>query len=659
MIKVNSPSGDASDVDSLNLLKQEINQTLESEHDFAKWKLIVAAALGGTALGLDKSSSAHIWLLLLIPFACAYIDLHLSQYQARILVLAQFIRRYQASGQGEDVDNALPNYEKYCEQLRSTRGHFFDLGQFAHRLASFGLSIAAPAIAFLAFWQSPCPTGGLRERTLCALQAFLSWIPSLRHLWGTLVWLIGILAIWKVWSSHNQRLEELKKGTVHVASQRLARMIQPLYSATEIQQIRSFLRQMGSLNFPALSNGLFPAAGFGGDKTKSGYSNVWVRDNIHIAHAHYVTGKTDIAVTTMSTLMQYFSKHQHRFTDIISGKADASDPMNRPHIRFKGEALEEIKEKWAHAQNDALGYFLWMFCKLVNEGALHPSSADLATLDLFPQYFQKIAYWQDEDSGHWEEIRKISASSIGTVLAGLKELEEMLSGNKIAHPNAQSTLEIVKLLVGEGRQKLNSILPNECIQPDKTKWRAYDAALLFLIYPLQVVDDQQKLDEILANTCEHLQGEYGIRRYLGDSYWAPDYKAKLHEGERTVDFSDNLAVRDQLLPEQGQEAQWTLFDPIISCIHATRFRGNIRNEDLGRQTEYLNRSLGQLTSETNPNFLPYRCPELYYLENGQYVANDHVPLLWTQANLMVSLHLMEESCKQLAEASRIAFKRAG
>ena len=639
-------------MDSLNLLKQEINQTLESEHDFAKWKLIVAAALGGTALGLDKSGSGHIWLLLLIPFACAYIDLHLSQYQSRVLVLATFIRRYQASGHREDVDNTLPDYEKYCEQLRSTKEHFFDLGQSAHRLASFAVSIAAPVVAFLAFWQSPCPTGTLWERTLCALLAFLSWIPSLKHLGGTLVWLLGVIAIWKVWSGHKHRLDGLKKGTFHIASQRFARMIQPLYSLAEIQQIKSFLEQIGSLDFPALSNGLFPAAGFGEDKTKSGYSNVWVRDNIHIAHAHYVIGKTDIAVKALSTLMQYFSRHEHRFTDIINGKADPSNPMNRPHIRFNGETLQEIKEQWAHAQNDALGYFLWMFCKLVNEGVLSPSSADLITLDLFPRYFHKIVYWEDEDSGHWEETRKISASSIGTVLAGLKELEKMLGSNKIAYHSTQSTMEMLTSLINEGRQKLDSLLPNECIQPDKTKQRAYDAALLFLIYPLQVVDDQQKLDEILANTCEHLQGEYGIRRYLGDSYWAPDYKTKLPEGGRTVDFSDNLAARDQLLPDKGQEAQWTLFDPIISCIYATRFRANARSEAISRQTEYLNRSLGQLTSETNPNFLPYRCPELYYLENGQYVPNDHVPLLWTQANLMASLHLMEESCKQLAQSSK-------
>ena len=39
-----------------------------------------------------------------------------------------------------------------------------------------------------------------------------------------------------------------------------------------------------------------------------------------------------------------------------------------------------------------------------------------------PLYFQAIRYWQDEDSGHWEERRKIEASSIGAVVAGLREL---------------------------------------------------------------------------------------------------------------------------------------------------------------------------------------------------------------------------------------------
>jgi phosphorylase kinase alpha/beta subunit len=280
---------------------------------------------------------------------------------------------------------------------------------------------------------------------------------------------------------------------------------------------------------------------------------------------------------------------------------------------------------------------------------LAPSPHDLSTLDLFAPYFNKISFWQDEDSGHWEEERKISASSIGTVIAGLHEFEKLLLSGKAAHANPQSTPELVQSLIGKGRAALDSILPAECVQPNPGQQRKYDAALLFLIYPLRVVDSPMA-ERVLENVREHLQGEYGIRRYEGDSYWAPDYKKKLAPGERTVDFSDNLASRDQLLPGAGKEAQWSLFDPIISCINGAQFQGNVRGEYLARQTEYLNRSLGQLTSETSQDALPFRCPELYYLEDGHYVPNDHVPLLWTQANLMLSLWFMKESCKRAAQS---------
>jgi phosphorylase kinase alpha/beta subunit len=634
-------------MESLNLLKEEINQTLESEHDFAKWKLIVAAGLGATALGLGQGSTRQTWLLLFIPFACAYIDLHISQYQARILVLAQFIRRYYPTATGYGGDTALQDYEKYVHQLRASKGHFFDLGQFAHRLASFGLSLAGPVVVLLVLWQSP-PSNEVRfgHKSVAAIKAFLDWVPTLKHYGTTAVWLVGIAAIWAVWHSHSRRLRDLHKGFFNISSQRLSRMIQPLYSLNEIEQISSFLEEMGTLNFPALPNGLFPAAAFAKNKDYTGYSYVWVRDNVHIAHAHYVVGNRDVAIKNLRTLMQYFTKHQTRFARIIKGEASASDPMNRPHIRFDGITLEEISQKWAHAQNDALGYFLWMFCKLVNEGAISPSPGDLSTLDLFPSYFAKIEYWKDEDSGHWEETRKISASSIGAVVAGLEQMQKLLDAGKFSPPNAQTTADSVKALTSQGRAALNSILPAECVQQNPSQQRRYDAALLFLIYPLQVVDNRMA-DQILKNTRDHLQGDYGIRRYPGDSYWAPDYKKKLAPSERTADFSEDLTRRDQLLPSQGEEAQWTLFDPIISCAYGTRFRTNTRGESLACQTEYLNRSLGQITSETSQDVLPFRCPELYYLENGRYVPNDHVPLLWTEANLMLSLWFMKESCKCL------------
>jgi len=62
---------------------------------------------------------------------------------------------------------------------------------------------------------------------------------------------------------------------------------------------------------------------------------------------------------------------------------------------------------------------------------------------------------------------------------------------------------------------------------------------------------------------------------VGDSYWAPDYKKKLKPAERTADVSDDLSGRNRLLPAVGQEAQWCLFDPNISCIFGLNFKSTL------------------------------------------------------------------------------------
>jgi phosphorylase kinase alpha/beta subunit len=421
-------------------------------------------------------------------------------------------------------------------------------------------------------------------------------------------------------------------------------VIRPGYSVEEVRAVASLLESNDTLRFVPLSNGLFPAAALDSNRSYTGYSYVWVRDNIHIAHAHYRTGQITVATNILATLMKYFIKHERRFLDIIENPSRADVPMNRPHIRFKGDSLEEIAEKWAHAQNDALGYFLWMFSKLVNENALAPGADQLSMLALFPAYFDAIRYWQDEDSGHWEEVRKVSASSIGAVVAGLGELAKLLPRTgSLHHPHGiVVAADMIARLIERGRGALQSILPAECIEPDPAKKRPYDAALLFLIYPLQVVEGNMA-DRILSDVIAHLQGEVGIRRYLGDSYWAPDYKRKVKPAQRTADVSDDLSSRDQLLTGAGQEAQWCIFDPILSCIFGMKLKSERSPEHLARQTEYLNRSLGQITGGEQTDVPAFRCPELYYFEAERLVPNDHVPLLWTQANLMLALQFMQES----------------
>lgn len=409
----------------------------------------------------------------------------------------------------------------------------------------------------------------------------------------------------------------------------------------DAQRILHFLEQQGTFRFPTLGSGLFSAAiGDSGEFQLTGYRSVWIRDNIHIAHAHLVWGDAAKARGVLQALMKYLQKHQHRFTDAIEGRCDTREPMLRPHVRFDGDHLIELNEKWSHAQNDALGAFLWLYSQMTEA----PTPDEWSLLVELVSFFGTIQYWQDEDSGHWEEVRKVAASSIGVAVAGIQQFrrhlftEPRFGGPPVDFRYLTSgrsiSLNDVNDLMDRGERALESILPAECVQSDVTRYRLYDAALLFLIYPYKVVSPEMA-DRIVSNVTTHLMGDHGIRRYIGDSYWCADYKQKLAADQRTVDFSDNLADRDRLL-EPGMEAQWCLFDPIVSIHYAMRYRRTGEMEDRRRQMHHLQRSLNQVTRPGSP-FGAYRCPESYYCENGRYVPNDICPLLWTQANLKLAL----------------------
>src|SRR5262249_9206628 len=145
---------------------------------------------------------------------------------------------------------------------------------------------------------------------------------------------------------------------------------------------------------------------------------------------------------------------------------------------------------------------------------------------------------------------------------------------------------------------------------------------------------------VLADTKRFLTGHIGIRRYLGDSYFAPDYESKLSATEQTRDFSNDMNVRDALLEDIGTEAQWCLFDAILSAHHAARHKLTGSADDRALQVLHMNRALGQITDAGDR--LPWRCPELYYLKEGEYGPGPHTPLLWSQANLTVALSALRE-----------------
>lgn len=406
---------------------------------------------------------------------------------------------------------------------------------------------------------------------------------------------------------------------------------------SRIIEIEAFLQDQGTFEFPTLSSGLFSAAAAPDPEFRlTGYQFVWTRDNVHIAHALWRVGQNGPARHAVSALLQFYIKHRHKFQGIIDGTVSPGDPMNRPHIRFDGESLDEVDEKWAHAQNDALGYVLWLACEMISAEELPAPEEVIQLFGLMVQYFAAVKYWQDEDNGHWEEARKIEASSIGPVVKGLRALRPLLDANW----REQIDADLLDRLLAHGEQALSDILPAECNQRDPLKARRYDAALLFLISPLDVVDAAMAT-QIINDVREHLTGPIGIRRYNGDSYWCANYRDLLSADTRTSDFSDDMSMRDRLLVP-GQEAQWCIFDPILSVIHGRRYLTTGDPAEIAAQVRHLHRSLAQLTT-LGSRFPPFRCPESYFLERGHWIPNDITPLLWTQANLLLALHWMKQT----------------
>jgi len=407
----------------------------------------------------------------------------------------------------------------------------------------------------------------------------------------------------------------------------LRHLIADHYTAHAVELIRDVLARHKTLQMRPVAHGLFAASPTQARDSATGYQNVWIRDNVMVANSFRLRGELAPAMACMQGLMQFLAKQAPRFREIIDNPSLKDDVNRRPHIRFAAETLDGLTEKWPHAQNDALGQALWFRFVLASSGAMPLTPSDAEIFALFPAYFAAIEYWRDPDSGAWEEGRKINNSSVGAVVAGLEEMRK--------HAVPGTDPQELDELVAQGRERLHDTLPFE--SPPE---RMVDAALLFLIYPLDVTRNRAVEDAILNLVQARLKGEAGIKRFAGDSYFCQDYDQWFHTEEMSSDFSDRLDFRDAHL-QPDCEAQWCIFDPLLSIIYGQRFLADrSRTDAFCKQVHYFNRSLAQITAAGE-------CPELYFLKDGRYIPNAHTPLGWTQANQALALHLMEQSVREM------------
>ncbi len=89
---------------------------------------------------------------------------------------------------------------------------------------------------------------------------------------------------------------------------------------------------------------------------------------MHVAYAHFANGRPEVAANTAKALATFYQTQRAGIQAIIRDPTVKQTAMNRPHVRFDGDSCQELSQDWSHAQNDALGYFIWLYVTLALRG---------------------------------------------------------------------------------------------------------------------------------------------------------------------------------------------------------------------------------------------------------------------------------------------------
>lgn len=400
------------------------------------------------------------------------------------------------------------------------------------------------------------------------------------------------------------------------------------------------LEEVGALQFRPRRSGLFAASDIADEALaeKTGMGMAWFRDNAHVANALSERGRDDNIEQARGVGRAFLQILQANEQLLYSATHDPDAP--RLPVRVQADTLNNDSEQ--RFQNDSTGYAIWLPAQLMLRGLLEPSRDDLGMFAATARYLEAGRFWQQADEGQWEEDRQIHASSIGVVVASLSAVARVFDRHDY------KTDVDLQQVINRGSDVLSTILGQYGETPPTGDYpgRQYDASHLFLTESLRLFDGASKLaNREVRQIEERLVRSKGTIRYPGDSYYAPGFTEMLAPGERTSQAEGRLEWRNTLGPdaERAQtEAQWTLFDPLLSSYWGRQYAATKDVAHRQRQLYYLNRSLAQYVEVGGQGL---HVPELYYKnrETSPWTTNDHVPLIWSQANMLLALEQFEKS----------------
>lgn len=328
------------------------------------------------------------------------------------------------------------------------------------------------------------------------------------------------------------------------------------------------------------NSGLFAASK---KDAPTGYGKAWLRDNFYECLAFEYIGDWETVRKTYRAVLDIFLKHEYKIDFAIKEK-----PMHRHeyiHPRYNPETFDEFWEEWGNKQNDSIGSILFKIGQLehIRGVKILEGEDDRRIVQKLVYYLESIRYWEDSDSGVWEEDEELHASSVGACVAGLKMVKNY------AH------IDVPKNLIDKGIKSLKNLLPRE------SRRKYVDLALLSLIWPYNVVTVKER-DKILENIEYHLVKKKGVIRYKNDYYYNRNPDGYSEEAEWTFGFSWLAIIYERL-------GDW---EKAIRYIKYARKTINAKGE----------------------------IPELYYSNSNNY--NENTPLGWAESLFIVAVYRMNE-----------------
>jgi GH15 family glucan-1,4-alpha-glucosidase len=340
--------------------------------------------------------------------------------------------------------------------------------------------------------------------------------------------------------------------------------------------IQWHLDQVRKLRAPT---GLFTASA---SDVTTGYNKAWLRDIYFMTLGFKYTGEMDVVKDAAKALLQILGKHKEKITWAVHNKP--FETWQYIHARYNPDTFEEYWEEWGNKQNDAVGEVLYLIADCETSGHIVVETDEERELvQLLVNYLNAIEYWNDADSGIWEENQEVRASSIGAVVRAL------MCASQLPY------VTIPEGMIEKGRDALRALLPRE------TSNRFCDLALLTLIFPFEVTT-LEETKVILSNVEYFLTRDLGVIRYRNDGY-----------------YNNN--------PDgYSEEAEWSMGHAWLCIIYANM--GNVE-----KATEYF----WKASKTINKDGL---IPELWYSHTTK--SNDNIPLGWAESMYVVALVAMRQ-----------------